>query len=107
MTSPNVNINNTYIIMQNNPSFNLVFLGADNISKNEEQQLKNIIINAVSKYTEYTDLVLNIQEKCTSFFGGNWVAIVGERDKYNYCANLTKSYRVNIGPFKISVIKIN
>ena len=100
----NVNISNTYITMQKYPNNQFVFLGSDNLSQSEAQIIRKFIIYAVSKYNEYTDIAANIQDNCTNTFGGIWIAIVGERDKYNYFAYLKKSYRVNIGPYKISVI---
>ena len=107
MIPSNFGINNTYIMMQQNPNYQFSFLGSNDLSKSEIETIKKFIIEAISQSSDYTDISVNIQEKVTKSFGKPCIVITGERDKYNYCSysgTLIRTYRTNIGPYKISVV---
>ncbi len=93
--------------MQQNRNYQFAFLGSEDLSNNEMESIKIFIIDAISKSSDYTDISDNIQEKVTRAFGRPCIVITGERDKYNYCAysgSQIRTYRTNIGPYKVSVI---
>ena len=103
----NVSINNTYFMMQQNPNYQFAFLGSDGLSQSEIETIKKFIIEAISQFSDYSDISGNIQKKVTKSFGKPCIVIAGERDKYNYWSytgTVIRSYRTNIGPYKISVV---
>lgn len=104
MISSNVQIRNTYLMMQNIPNYNkLVILDSTSLTINEEQSIKRFIMNAISSYTNYMDISRNISDSMNDSFNGKWIAIVGEREKYNCYGIAAKCFAANIGPYKIVV----
>ena len=80
MIPSNFGINNTYIMMQQNPNYQFSFLGSNDLSKSEIETIKKFIIEAISQTSDYSDISVNIQEKVTKSFGKPCIVITGERD---------------------------
>ena len=68
----------------------------------QEVKIKNVFIEAASKYTDHLDIARHIFNQLNDD-QTKIIVSVGERDKYNTKSNSTKALGGNIGPYKITI----
>ena len=72
-------------------------------SSEMKKKIIRFIENSISKYSEFTDIVLNIGNQWKDSFGGKWTVSIGEINKINSYTNADNLFAVTIGPYKIIV----
>ncbi len=100
----NIQMNNQYNMIGNIPNSNkLTVISSSDFSLKEIEKLKNIIVKKISKYDDYRDLAVSIQEECSKIEYGNWIVTVGLRDNMDSFGNSHKSLNVQVGKYKINI----
>ena len=100
----NFQINNQYNMMGNSPNYNkLTVTFSCGFSQKEIENLKNIIVKAVSKYDDYQDIGRYIYDDIENN-KGRWSIVVGLRDNVNTLRAAPDGILVvNIGKYKIII----
>ena len=106
--------NNQYIMqynvpnpnmIQNNP-YKFVTLSSVNFNDNETDKIKTFILQAISKYDNFVDIAKSIQDNCCKAYGGYWIVVAGENNKFNMVNSYNKIFGCTIGNYKIVIINI-
>lgn len=98
----NINISNTYINMQRNHDPNIQIL-TSTFSLENNKKIIEFIKNAVSKYTDFSDIVHNIYDECIDTFDGKWTISIGDINRINSHSNADSVLSATIGPYKIII----
>jgi len=91
-----LNINQTYLT-----TFEITT--SYNLNHNQEERLKNIIVEAVSKFPEYNKLAEYIANQLAHKNEVRLIVNVGERNKFNSTGKCSSCLAGNIGPYKITI----